>query len=68
MAKKIRFNKKKLNALFDFNSFSPNQNLEKIAKESLERNGATSEPLEMDTLENLSAAGNSSKMDIPTTL
>ncbi len=38
-----------------------------MAKESLIRNGATSVPLEMETLENLCAVGNSSKMDIPKT-
>ncbi len=77
MAKKFMLNKKSLRALFDYNSFSPNQNLERLAQESLVRTGASNddrpqtepvkmpEPLEAGALEMLSAAGDPSKHNLP---
>ena len=77
MAKKFKLNKKTLGALFDYNSFSPNQKLEHLAQESLERTGALNaaktqtepvkmpEPLEAGALEALAAAGDPSKGDLP---
>lgn len=71
MAKKFKLNKKTLGALFDYNSFSPNQKLEHLAQESLERTGANRgtvkmpEPLEAGALEALAAAGDPSKGDLP---
>ena len=77
MAKKLKLNKKTLGALFDYNSFSPNQTLEQLAQESLARTDALNaaktqsetvkmpEPLENSSLEMLSAAGDPSKGDLP---
>ena len=77
MAKKFMLNKKSLRALFDYNSFSPNQKLERLAQESLVRTGASNaarpqtepvkmpEPLEAGALEALTAAGDPSKGDLP---
>lgn len=77
MAKKFKLNKKTMKALFDYNSFSPNQKLESLAQESLERTGALNDaalqnepikmpaPLEENALETLSAAGDPSKGDLP---
>ena len=71
MAKKFKLNKKTLKALFDYNLFSPNQRLEQLTQDSLERTGADLEPLkmpdqlEMGALEMLSAAGDPSKGDLP---
>ncbi len=77
MAKKFTLNKKTLKALFDYNSFSPNQRLEQFAQESLARVGSLNvaktqngpvkmpEPLEAGALEALAAAGDPSKGDLP---
>ena len=77
MAKKFKLNKKTLGALFDYNSFSPNPTLERLAQESLARTGALNvaktqngpvkmpEPLEAGALEALAAAGDPSKGDLP---
>jgi len=71
MAKKFKLNKKTLGALFDYNSFSPNPTLERLAQESLERTGSNHatvkmpEPLEAGALEALAAAGDPSKGDLP---
>ncbi len=76
MAKKFMLNKKSLRALFDYNSFSPNQKLERLAQESIERTNALNaalqaapvkmpEPLEAGALEALAAAGDPSKGDLP---
>ena len=77
MAKKFMLNKKTLKALFDYNSFSPNQRLEQFAQESLARTGVLNvaktqrapvkmpEPLEAGALEALAAAGDPSKGDLP---
>ena len=71
MAKKFKLNKKTLGALFDYNSFSPNQTLEGLAQESFERTGVgratvkMPEPLQADALEALAAAGDPNKGDLP---
>ncbi len=67
MAKKCKLNEKSLLALFDYNLFSPDKKLERLAKESLARTNRSlsEEPLNLDTLEELSAAGNANTTKMP---
>ncbi len=65
MARKFKLNEKTLKALFDYNSFSPNKELERVAQESLSRAGADSSALNMNSLEELSAAGDPSLLNPP---
>lgn len=65
MAKKFKLNEKTLQALFDYNSFSPNKKLERLAQESLSRAGVDSSALNMNSLEVLSAAGDMSQANLP---
>ena len=74
MAKKCKLNEESLLALFDYNLFSPNEKLERLAKESLDRvdsRQASHEPpkmpppLNLDSLDELSAAGSSNKVELP---
>ena len=65
MAKKFKLNEKTLKALFDYNLFSRNQKLERLAQESLSGAQAESSDLNMDSLEELSAAGDPNKASLP---
>ena len=65
MAKKFKLNEKTLKALFDYNSFSPNKKLERLAQESLSCSQAESSVLNFDSLEELSAAGDMSQANLP---
>ena len=65
MGKKNKFNKDTLRALFDYNLFSQNEKLEKLAKKSL---AEISEPLCLASLEKLSAAGKADGGDLPSSL
>ncbi|MCR5289630.1 MAG: hypothetical protein K6E51_06530 [Treponema sp.] len=59
--------KKMLYALFDYYSFTPNKKLEAIINETLSSayNPFNTIPLDDDTLDLLSAAGNTEQKDIP---
>lgn len=68
MAKKFKLSEKTLQALFDYNSFSPNKKLERLAHESLSRSQEESDPLNLVSLEELSAAGDMSQANLPPSL
>ena len=74
MTKKYRLNEESLLALFDYNLFSPSEKLERLAKESLDRVDSRQNsheppkmlpPLNLESLDSLSAAGSSNQTELP---